>query len=82
MIAKGITVKAVFTDNIIKAKAEIINEIVEKRARYQDAEITPSEVDQIVTPSTGYAALEQVVVHAIPSNYGRIDWNGTTLSVY
>lgn len=45
--------------------------------------ITPSEVEQTVLPDTssGYFGLSSVTVEAIPSNYGRITWNGHILTV-
>lgn len=43
---------------------------------------TPGESTQVIVPSTGYDALEQVTVAPIPSTYGRIAWNGTSLLVY
>lgn len=45
-------------------------------------DVTPSESEQVITPSTGYDALEQVTVAPIPTNYGRIEWNGTSIIVY
>lgn len=81
MIAKTIVVKARFTDQIIPVKANFINQVVEKKGRQQERTITPTEVDQIVEPEAGFSALSQVFVKAIPSNYGRIEWNGSTLTV-
>lgn len=43
--------------------------------------VTPSEETQML--STGGCRMNgDVVVNAIPSNYGRLDWTGTTLIVY
>lgn len=43
-------------------------------------EVTPTEYEQ--TLSTQDKVLTQnVIVHPIPSNYGLITWNGTTITV-
>jgi len=44
-------------------------------------EFTPGETEQTISTTNNRMASD-VVIHAIPSNYGRISWNGTTLSVY
>ena len=44
-------------------------------------EITPSEEAQIL-PTSGKGVASNIVVNAIPSNYGRIAWDGTKLTVY
>ena len=43
-------------------------------------EITPSDTEQTIETS-GNLLLENITVKPIPSNWGRIDWNGNTLSV-
>lgn len=45
------------------------------------AEITPSEETQVL-PTSGKAAPSNIIVNPIPSNYGRIAWDGTKLTVY
>lgn len=47
----------------------------------QDVEVTPTDEDQIIEPSSGYAGLKNVTVKAIPSNYGLITWNGLGIRV-
>lgn len=42
--------------------------------------VTPSDVP-IVLDTEGMRMLASVTVEAIPSNYGKITWNGMTLSV-
>lgn len=42
--------------------------------------VTPSEVEQTLETAT-YLMERNVVVAPIPSNYGLITWNGTTLTV-
>ena len=44
--------------------------------------VTPSEDEQTVTPGSGYYGLSQVTVEPIPSNYGRIVWDGSAITVY
>lgn len=45
-----------------------------------DVEFTPSEETQIVS-TQGTALLSNITINPIPSNYGLITWNGTTLTV-
>ena len=40
-----------------------------------------SSEEQVVTADSGHAALSRVTVAAIPSNYGRISFNGYELKV-
>lgn len=42
---------------------------------------TPSDQAQIV-PVSGYRMKADITIEAIPSNYGRILWNGSYLKVY
>lgn len=44
-------------------------------------EITPSD-SAVVLETGGLKMLDNIVINPIPSNYGRIAWNGSTLSVY
>nr|DAX27961.1 MAG TPA: hypothetical protein [Caudoviricetes sp.] len=43
--------------------------------------VIPHKEEQIIRPYAGYAALQRVTVAAIPSNYGRISFNGYDLKV-
>lgn len=43
-------------------------------------EVTPSE-DVQTLQTADMAVLQNIVVNPIPSNYGRITWNGSTLTV-
>ena len=47
----------------------------------QEKEAIPSEERQEIVPDYGYL-LSKVTVDAIPSNYGRIAWDGTGIMVY
>ena len=45
-----------------------------------NTEIIPSDETQILqTEST--TVLQNIIINAIPSNYGKITWNGATLTV-
>lgn len=48
---------------------------------YQEKRILPAAQEQIITADGGYTALSKVTVAAIPSNYGRISFNGYELKV-
>ena len=48
---------------------------------YQEKRIVPSDEEQVITADSGHAALSRVTVAAIPSNYGRISFNGYELKV-
>lgn len=43
-------------------------------------DITPTEEAQTI-PTSGYMMQTDIVVEPIPSNYGLITWDGTTLTV-
>lgn len=43
---------------------------------------TPSLAQQVVVPGEGYDAFESFTVNPIPSNYGRIAWDGSAITVY
>ena len=43
-------------------------------------EVTPSEETQVLQ-TANKTVLHNIVVNPIPSNYGRITWNGSTLTV-
>lgn len=43
--------------------------------------ITPSEESQVLR-TANRRCTQNITVEPIPSNYGRIEWNGTTLTVY
>ena len=45
-------------------------------AKMQTKEITPTEEEQIIVPDPGYVGLSRITVTAIPSNYGRVIYDG------
>lgn len=48
---------------------------------FQEKCIIPEAQEQVITADVGYTALSKVTVAAIPSNYGRISFNGYELKV-
>lgn len=48
---------------------------------YHEKRIIPAPQEQVIVADRGYAALSKVTVTAIPSNYGRISFNGYELKV-
>ena len=57
---------------------EMIGNIPKYEGNYT---VTPSESTQTLSTS-GMRMTDNVTVEPIPSNYGRILWNGSTLTVY
>jgi len=45
-----------------------------------DYEITPGDESQTLAVA-GKLMAQDVVINSIPSNYGKIEWNGSTLTV-
>lgn len=43
-------------------------------------EVTPSEGTQTLQ-TVNRTVLQNIIINPIPSNYGRITWNGSTLTV-
>lgn len=54
--------------------------IVETEPYTGDYTVTPSSVAQEV-PVEGFRMLHNLVVNPVPSNYGLITWNGSTITV-
>ena len=47
----------------------------------QEKTVTPTQSTQIIEPDSGKDGLSKVTVNPIPSNYGLITWNGSSLTV-
>lgn len=62
--------------------AEFSPHIVVPIADYYDGEyeITPTAEEQTI-PIVGLVARQNITVNPIPSNYGLITWNGSTITV-
>lgn len=60
----------------------VVNAAEGEEINNQNKSVTPTESVQEVTADTGYTGLGKVTVGAIPSSYGRIAWDGATLTVY
>lgn len=58
----------------------IIREIVGGESYEGEYTVTPSQEAQTL-PTAGCLLTQNVVVNPIPSNYGLITWNGSTLTV-
>ena len=67
---------------VLDGELGIITEIVQGDLPYYTGatEITPSQETQIL-PTADTVVLENIVINPIPSNYGLITWNGSTLTV-
>lgn len=65
----------------IRLAAEIDAAVNIIEGRYQDKTVVPSDEVQAVQADHGYGALGTVTVEAIPSNWGRISWDGSVLTV-
>lgn len=95
MIARTIEVTAEFSSNIIETTASFSNQLIEVEAglttnvnHYHseyptydgETTFTPSSETQII-PTGHTVLLSDITINPIPSNYGLITWNGTTLTV-
>ena len=49
--------------------------------RMQTKEVEPTDEPQVIVPDDGFVGISRVVVDAIPSNYGKIVWNGSYITV-
>lgn len=89
----SLTVSATLTTTVITAAAEAVRRSVETSADlatitrsedhdYYEGEVvfTPSDSVQIVA-TKDLVLSDDITINPIPSNYGRIDWNGSFLTV-
>jgi hypothetical protein len=60
----------------------IVNAAEGEKINNQNKTVAPTDSQQTVTADSGYTGLGTVTVEAIPSSYGRIEWDGATLMVY
>lgn len=64
-----------------KSGAQITGTYVPPTFTTQSKTATPTESQQAITPDSGYDGLSQVTVNPIPTNYGLITYNGSSLMV-
>ena len=50
-------------------------------AYHGQTEFVPSDQTQVIQ-AEGYRMRENIIIDPVPSNYGRLVWNGHTLTVY
>lgn len=58
----------------------IAREYVERPAYEGATEITPSETEQILQ-TKNFRMADNITINPIPSNYGLITWDGSTITV-
>lgn len=95
MIARTVTVEAVFSSNIIsveasfmgrtiEADAELTTNVTHYHSQYPDYEgetvFTPTEYTQTI-PTGHTVLLSDITINPIPSNYGRITYSGGIISI-
>ena len=92
MNEQWITVEAEpFSEQVIAVEPELIESVIDVIQEpiglapvdiYAGAyEFTPSEDTQTISIADQMAS-QNITINPIPSNYGRIEWNGSTLMVY
>ena len=50
-------------------------------ASLQTKSATPTEQTQVIEADSGSFGLSSVTVNPIPTNYGRVTWNGSVLTI-
>lgn len=58
----------------------VVKEYVDVQTYTGEYEVTPSEATQTLA-TIGKRMINNVTIHPIPSNYGRIEYNGAVLTV-
>lgn len=95
MIARTVTVDAVFSSNIVSVEASLIGRTIEADAELTtnvthyhseyptydgETTFTPSAETQII-PTGHTVLLSDITINPIPSNYGRITYSGGIISI-
>lgn len=67
----------------VSSQKQTLNWTLEKRmtAKLEEWEVIPSDENQIIIPNAGYAGMNKVIVKPIPSNYGKITYDGSKIIV-
>ena len=77
--AKGGTSETLYPHEMAQAISDLETGEI---ANLTEITVTPTDSNQTITPSGNYNGFSKVVVNAIPSNYGHISWDGSSLRVY
>lgn len=75
------TVLKIPNDGQAKFQVTDLVKVVSGGGSLQDKSVTPTDETQVVRADFGYDGLNTVTVDPIPSNYGLITWDGTTLTI-
>lgn len=77
-----VTAEATMEGMAVEAEADVVTRIVGGDApEYRGAYVvTPTEEEQTL-PTNARTMRDDVIIRPIPSNYGRITWDGKTLTV-
>lgn len=81
VLTQGITIRASPDSAVPTLKTPVVKEYVDAPPYEGAYEITPSSEDQVID-AVGMRMMRNLTVKAVPSTYGRIDWNGSYLTVY
>lgn len=88
MIAKGICVKAVFTDRILRTNAELVNRITTSEAEEYDGdyEVTsflaaPSLTSSLILPTRDKLMRDNVTVYSVPTTEEYNLQGGVTFTI-
>ena len=82
---EGLIVTGAVIDGGVKSSLSITGDVMTGGGKpsppYEGlTEVTPGDTAQVL-PTTGFLLLEDITINPIPSNYGRITWNGSFLTV-
>ena len=60
--------------------AGVLQKVIEVNPYDGDYSVTPSDAEQVLK-TEGKFLSQNVVIGPIPSNYGKIEWNGSVITV-
>lgn len=82
VLVKPQTVRVTVSTNTggVTIGGQVVKEYVEVETYDGEYTVTPSQETQVLA-TTNKRLVQNVTVNPIPSNYGRIDWNGQYLTV-
>lgn len=64
------------------ASLNVQGELIGNMPMYTDSyEFTPSSEEQTISIA-GKRAFDDIIIHSVPQNYGRLEWNGSVLRIY